>query len=412
MKKRKMIKAKRKPKKQGSNDSGSQNTASKNSSCRMNDNLGIDSIHLWSMEITEQIYEENGKVMKKCPFMPNFYQLGINSCNFILPDTPYFEKTFGRSTRKIKEIYPVLGKSSLVTDLQNQIFLDCQLSPSTYDQRKSALQHIDTLNLFYPDLKAVIEFDYGNFTFDLMHILYCDPNKRFIFRIKGQDLKEFSSMVEPGEDHMFKFHVNPKSPYDDPNSALDIFSKSYSIRIAKPIIGLKRDGSPKYVTIATDIPSEEVPLDQLTETYRDRWGGKPKYDYLKNDLLIENITTKDIYEVLREFYASWMIFNVTTAKAIEEQLNPSTSRKSNKKTAQSFEDIDPQQLGQQLGQSYLAKFNRIIKRLYSDQFQKCKNDLIKIYHEKNINLRRNLLRLLTIEIQTKLVPLKNKLPNK
>lgn len=408
MKKRKTMKAKRKPKKQNSNNSKSQNTALYHASDLMSNGLDIDSIYEWVFTTNKQIYEDNGKVFKKCPFMPDFYQLGIDNCNFILPDTPYFEEIFGRSTRKIKENYPVVGISSLVTDLQNQIFLNCQLGPSSADQRFIAAHHCDVLDHFYPDLKAVIEFDSGSFTFDLMHSLYCDPNKRFIFRIKGQELKAFSSMVEPGEDHMFKFHLDPQYPYDDQDSDVDIFSKSYNIRIAKPIIGQKRDGSPKYVTIATDIPYEEVPLDQLTDAYRDRWGGKPKYDHVKNDLLIKNIVAKNLDEVRHEFYASWMIYNMATTDAIIEKINLSILKKSSKNPEQFFEDIDPESLDQ----SYLAKRNRIAKRLYSDTFKKCKNTLIEVYRGNDLDLSCRLLRLLSIKIQTELAPLKNELPNK
>lgn len=360
----------------------------------------------WMNVVTEsQFYKQFESKLKKSSFMPDFFQLGIDGSDFVVPNTPELAACFGRYNNGKTGAMPVLGKSSWISDLQNQILLDCQINRNKYSERAMAKDHIETLNKYYPEMKAILEFDRGYFSFELMHLLYLDQNRRFLFRLAGNHLKEFQNQLKPGEEKVFTFQLKREQTNEyrnNRNLRNNMLSMTYTIRIAKPIIGTNPDGSPKHLVIATNIRPEEASLSELADAYWDRWNAETNYDYLKNDLMMEQFSGKNLQKILQEIYAAWMIFNMTTAVAIEAKLRMPIEGKQSEEIAQDSENQDDHN-GKKKDPK---KYKHEMEINYSVAFGKCKDTLLKSCCVTDPKLRRGLQKKLMIDIRRELVPVR------
>ncbi|MDO4663628.1 MAG: hypothetical protein Q4A59_01955, partial [Erysipelotrichaceae bacterium] len=228
-----------------------------------------------------------------------------------------------------------------------------------------------------------------------MHVLSLDQNKRFVFRLDDNHFEEFQNQLKPGEEKVVRFQLTTAQTREyrnDRNLRNEMLSTTYKIRFAKPITGVNPDGSPKYEFIATNIFPEEASLDELIDVYRDRWNAKASYDYLKNDLMIEQFSEKSFKGILRELYAAWMVFNSTASMAAVIQ-------KTHEELV--FENDNDQKI-------ILEKLEEYIHELevdYSAVFKKCTNDFIKMYREKNAIKRGRLLDQAMAKVEKKLLPI-------
>lgn len=361
------------------------------------DELHPDAMYWFNNRMANAIYDNFYSRLKKCPFMPNFFQLGVDRFDCIVPDTPELELAFGRSSNEIEGVHPVMVRSSWISDLQNQLLLDCQITPCYYNEKMLGVDHILALYQSYPDMQAVIEFDYGYFSFELMDALYSNEFKRFIFRLNENQLKEIPVQLNPGEDKIVKFQLTREQTREfqyDREFRHHLLSTTYKIRFAKPIVGVNPDGSPKYLAIATDIFPEEVSLDQLVDAYKDRWTAETNYDYLKNDLIIDQFSDQTLEGIQREIYASCRLFNIIIGVAIEK-------RKKIKKAVQTSKKLNHQSQNQEI----LEKDQQEAKLKYSATFREYKDELLDISREENLSLRPRLTNILMSKVNRELVPM-------
>ncbi|MDO4664318.1 MAG: hypothetical protein Q4A59_05480 [Erysipelotrichaceae bacterium] len=367
---------------------------SKDSPFQTDLDLDKDKIFFTNASLTKTFYDQFYSKLKKCPFMPDFFQLVIDGTDFILPDTPELANFFGRSSKEVDGVPPVMGKSSCIYDPQNQVMLNCHIDVYNYDQKQTAMYHLDVLQKCYPNLKVVLEFTPNYFSSALMHVLYSDPNKRFILRLNENQFKEFQNQLKPGQEKIIEFQLTKAQANDYAHTREfrhlrnDLLTKTYKIRFAKPIIGTHPDGSPKYVVIASDISPEEASLDELVDAYKDRWNAEGNYNYLKNDLMIDQFSGKTSHNIILEIYVSWTLFNMLSTVPIDSSL----LKEARKNVAKAFKD-QKRQIG-----------NKQKEINYSTMFQKCKNDLVKIYCAKDRKLITYLEDLLILDINNYLVP--------
>ncbi|MDO4663629.1 MAG: hypothetical protein Q4A59_01960 [Erysipelotrichaceae bacterium] len=310
------------------------------------------------------MYQEFDSVLEKSSFLPGFFQLGVDCTQFTIP---YMQKL--NPTLENERDGSIVGKVSWIFDLKNNILLDCGVGDFDYDVPRQTMEHINILDKYYQEVKAVLEFDHGYFSLEAMHVLSLDQNKRFVFRLDEKNLEEFQNQLKPGEEKVVQFQLTvaqTREYRDNRKLRNEMLSTTYKIRFAKPIIGVNPDGSPKYVAIATNIFPKEATLAELINAYRDRWNAETSYDYLKNDLMIEQFYGNDLKVILRQIYAAWQVFNSIIPMASRARKLP------NEPLFENGDDINWEDM-----------VNRIdeVEDEYSTVFKKCTNNYIKLFCE-------------------------------
>lgn len=329
---------------------------------------GLEPIEMYTLNLMmlKSMYQEFDSVLTKSSFLPGFFQFGVDYTQFTIP---YMQKL--HPTIENERDGSIVGKVSWIFDIQNNILLDCAVGDFDCDVPRQAMGHINILDKYYPEMKAVLEFDYGYFSLGSMHVLSLDQNKRFIFRLDEKNFEEFQKQLKPGEEKVVQFQLTvaqTREYRDDRNLRNEMLSTTYKIRFAKPIIGVNADGSPKYVSIATNIFSKEATLTELIDAYRDRWNAEASYDYLKNDLMIERFYGNDLKVILRQIYAAWLVFNSITPMASRARKIPNEPL---------FEDDDDLKIN---GEDMANRIHEV-EADYSAVFKKCTNDFIKLFCE-------------------------------
>ncbi|MDO4663630.1 MAG: hypothetical protein Q4A59_01965 [Erysipelotrichaceae bacterium] len=332
-------------------------------------------IYLFNLGLLKDFYEEQDSELEKSSFLPGFFQLGIDHTQFAIP---YMQKL--QPTTEYEKDGSIVGEVSWIFDIQNNRLLDCVVGDFDDDVSSQTMDHIVILDRYFPKMKTVLEFDYGYFSLEAMHFLSFDRNKKFIFRLDDKHFEEFQNQLKPGEEKVVQFQLTVAQTREyrlAPKLRNEMLSTIYKIRFAKPIIGVTADGSPKYVSIATNIFPKETSLDVLIDAYRDRWNAEESYDYLKNNLMIEEFYGNDIQVILRQIFAAWIVFNSVSPAKMEAGNIVNEAFYENMANELYFEDEN----GQKICWKDLVNHIDEVEADYSAAFKKGTNDFFEVFCE-------------------------------
>jgi hypothetical protein len=205
--------------------------------------------------------------------------LAVDGSDIALPNIPQLLKEFGGTGRKADS---PSARVSILYDILNDMIMDAAIEPLGTDERALAKGHIDEYRRLCPEKAAIIIFDRGY------------PSAELIKKLNGASLNYLMRVREKWD-----VDVDAVSAKD---TLLDIKDVG-KIRVIRCTL----DSGEREVLL-TNI--YDLPYKQFKALYFKRWPVETKYDIVKNKLALENFSgyTKNV--ILQDFWATMVLSNL------------------------------------------------------------------------------------------------------
>jgi hypothetical protein len=204
---------------------------------------------------------------------------------------------------------------SVLYDPLNNLALNTILERWNYSERALAIQNIinldkTTINITEKDLILYDRWYFSSFLFAVI----LSFNKEYVCRIQINSCKEAKELFEKD------CKINSKVIELDVVNKEKEYEKKYWIKLDKKIAKVLKVRFVRVVlntweieVLATSLLCEEKYKSELfKELYFQRWWIEVYYDILKNRLLLENFTWKNVESVLQDLYSSIYLSNFET----------------------------------------------------------------------------------------------------
>ena len=214
--------------------------------------------------------------------------LAIDGTKLNLPNTEELEREFG--VQRTQGASQVQALVSGIYDIQNALMVDVRISSCRKDERKHASELIQGLRE-QPAQKNLILMDRGYPSAELLHLM---ENEGHAYVIRSSS--EFIRGMKPCGNDCIIEHCFSRMK-----------QKPLKIRVVKLPLP---EG--KIEILITNLFSEAFSIEKLAQIYRMRWGIETSYNFIKNKLCVENFTGVSKIVILQDFYATMMLWNLTS----------------------------------------------------------------------------------------------------
>jgi hypothetical protein len=149
----------------------------------------------------------------------------------------------------------------------------------------------------------------------------------------------------------------------------------FEVRVVK--VPMPKGGTGMFIT---NLGADKLPAGDILSLYHLRWGAETRYNSLKNKLDIESFSGRTLVSVLQDFYSTLFLSNMVAAAKIDAN-----------------KIIGERNAGKELKHGYAVNENLVIGRF--------RNNLIKIFFEKDGHVRALLFEKLLDAISRSTVPI-------
>ena len=247
-----------------------------------------------------------------------FRLLAIDGVKIQLPTSPPIIEEFGGSKNQNDLIAP-LAQASTCYDLLNEMIINSEISHCNTAEYTLALKHLPKTK--ENDL-LIYDRGYDGMWFMFYHLCI---KRNFVIRMAENSIMQvrdfFSSDMESRIIEVDKLHPDSKEQL----KKLGIEFKSFKIRLVRVILD-----NGEVEVLATSLLNEfKYPASIFKKLYRRRWGIESNYDFLKNNIQIENFTGLTPLSIKQDFFANLFIVNLQSliAKDIQDEINEETKER-------------------------------------------------------------------------------------
>jgi hypothetical protein len=258
----------------------------------------------------------------------NYYKekyllLAVDGSLLQLPESDLVKAHFGSWKNQTSHTMP-MARASLFYDVLNNVILNSKFSPLEESENDLfRVQHKEYKEVAISK-KAILLMDRGYPSYDLCKRIVHHDDK-FVLRCKADFTKNVKKFVtsEKEEDLIF---LTPTLWYTKKGiKKQSEFSGDVQVKIVRIVL---EGGNIEY--LITNLL--EASKQELKELYHLRWGVETIYDYLKNTLELENVSSKKVEGILQDFYACVLTCNLIhlLIKEAEEEIKQEQTKKENK----------------------------------------------------------------------------------
>lgn len=233
-----------------------------------------------------------------------YHIYAVDGSTIQIPESKENLEHFGFNPNKNARDTP-LASVSVLYDVMNDILVDATINPYRYNERTSAIEHMNHL----PNSKnAIVLFDRGYPSEALFRLLH-QQGVFFLMRVPSTFKKAISSET----DTLFSYPAK----------------KSEGVLTLRTITFTLENGTVER--LVTNLMSSNLNVTQFGHLYALRWGIESKYRELKNRWEIENFNCMKSISIVQEFYAAMLLSNLSSlikseADSIIERDSPSTNK--------------------------------------------------------------------------------------
>jgi hypothetical protein len=208
-----------------------------------------------------------------------FHIFAIDGSDIALPDVPELKKTFGGSGRGAGS---PTAKASVLYDVLNDLVFDASLDRAGSSERELAIKHIERYRRICPENKAIMVFDRGYPSKELIKALE-SASVNFLMRVR----EKWNCAVDEagGRDRIIRLEGTGK------------------LRVIR--CGIKEGAEEVLITNLYNLPYRV-----FKRLYHMRWPAETKYDALKNKLALENFSGYTENVILQDFWATLALCNM------------------------------------------------------------------------------------------------------
>lgn len=227
-----------------------------------------------------EVYYKNFKDLR---MWNGFHVYAIDGSTIQIPESEENIKHFGGNPNKTGKLMP-LASVSVLYDIMNDMLVDASLNTYRYNERTSAMEHMQFLPNF---TNSITLFDRGYPSEELFRYL---DSKKILFLMRLP--KHFKKLIFPESEALFTY----------PGSSL------HSPLTLKCINFTLESGTTEY--LVTNVMESQLEASDFADLYCLRWGIEGKYRELKNRLEIENWCSMKPVTIKQEFFAAMLISNL------------------------------------------------------------------------------------------------------
>jgi hypothetical protein len=246
-------------------------------------------------EACRELMEFSGEQVYTCDVdtWHSMLVVAIDGSKIQLPDNKDLLDTFGGVGRNASS---PTAQASFAYDILNGLVIDAQIEPLAVDERTLALRHVQRIKEI-PNLPgALLLFDRGYPSFDLMGSLHCDGLK-FLMRLRSKFNLDIDSLGHGVHKYALRKGDNA---------------------IALRVIKFTLPGG-KTETLITNLTDARMGIKAFKQLYALRWGIETKYGEVKLKLELENFSGYTETAIRQDFYITVTLANLVSVAAHEAQ---------------------------------------------------------------------------------------------
>ena len=267
--------------------------------------------------LNKQFYTDNDE---RVILWNGFRLISCDGSYLTLPITKEIIKEYNPFTNQ-NSTEVVIGRTSVLYDLENNMILDGVLSPYKTGERQLATEQLKSLkNSGY---KELVLLDRGYPSFDLIYQLK-KWKIGFVIRTKANFSNQINEFAQSS--------LNDTEMEIKPGKNASLLSKLYSKkdRIKVRVVKLILDNGEQEILITSLLNTTDYPIEIFKDLYFKRWGIETLYDKLKNKLLIEEFTGYSQTTILQDFYCTLFLSNIQSLLVSEANEELKNQGKNNK----------------------------------------------------------------------------------
>lgn len=265
--------------------------------------------------------------------------LAIDGTTFELPYTKDLKEEFGEFKNNNGVLNKVLGRGSILYDVENNLVIDGILDKYTSNERTMAISHLETWLEMKKEIadtcKDLTIFDRGYPSVYLISYMK-NRNTDFLMRIKNTFLSETNEVIsKEGEvDEIVEINITKSKLQNitiDKEARKEVkLGDKIKIRVLKLMLNT---GNYEYL-ITSLLDKESFKTEMFKELYFKRWGVETAYDKLKNTLEIENFSGIKSIVIKQEFYINILVNNMCSelVDEVQKELDEENQNRNNKYT--------------------------------------------------------------------------------
>ena len=225
--------------------------------------------------------------------------------DFILLETDEIREEIGVKDTLVKK-NPSQAKFSSIMDVLNGQILDGILGNFKDDELKLMHENLKNIDGLVNYEKSIFTFDRGFVGMEL-YARIMDLGGYFVVRIRKTDYKDERKQIQSNDSPIkLKLDGNRLSRFKDP-----ILKEKYSkeLWLNLRIVDIELPTG-EIETVLTNLPSEIMTADDISQIYNYRWGIETNYNTFKNRLNIENYSGTKLQTIKQDIYAKFLFYNI------------------------------------------------------------------------------------------------------
>ena len=261
--------------------------------------------------VVENSFRVTAKILSECEdldlFNGKFRLCAMDGSDVVLDNADELLSYFGGSGRNRD---CATAMASLCYDPLNNIILDGGLYPYGFSEREAARNHFSAVSqLALPEGAVNLYIADRGYPSKELFAEMIDRGMYFIMRVRRKFNTDFDAVER--EERVSFLHDG----------------KTYQVRVFNIILD-----SGEQEILVTNLSEEDLTYDEAGEMYFKRWGIETKFDSLKNNLELENMSGRRVVTTYQDFWAKLDLANTTAALefATNEVIEKETGNKGNK----------------------------------------------------------------------------------
>lgn len=234
-----------------------------------------------------------------------------------------------------------------VVDVLNDLLIDGIMGARGIGEMTLVHQNIQNcINLIEPN-KSIFLFDRGYVSLELICRLK-SIKTNFIIRLRKKSYIEERKNINTDDSPInIPLTKNRLNIFKD-KKLKEEYHENEELNLRIITIKLK-SGETEW--LLTNLPSEIMTKEEISEIYNERWGIECTYKTLKQRLQIENYTAYSKIGILQDIYSTFLIYNIFCYSKI--YLNKIINRVSRKKDKTTYYEVDQSNLISRIKEDYL-----------------------------------------------------------
>lgn len=263
--------------------------------------------------------------------------LAIDGTTFELPYTEELKEEFGEIKNNNGVLKKVLGRGSILYDVENTLVIDGILDKYSSNERTMAISHLETWLKMKKEIedtnKDLVIFDRG---YPSLHLIGYMKNRNidFLMRITHSFLKETNKAIEKdGEvDEIIEINITKSKLHNSIRNKEVRTEVKLGDKIKVRVVKIMLDTGNYEYLVTSLLDKESFKTEMFKELYFKRWGIETTYDKLKNTLEIENFSGIKSIVIRQEFYINLLVNNMCSEfiDDVQKELDEENEKNNNK----------------------------------------------------------------------------------